>query len=95
MPKKPSTTHPFPIALTGDFTTHRIVRRADRLIFSSYHGHRERRDERGLIERWEFSGDLSSASMPLHLNFWLFQGKPPQNDKPAALTLRQLSFTPG
>ena len=94
VPKKPSTTHPFPIALTGDFTTHRITRRPDKLLFSSHHGHRELRDERGLIERWEFSGDLSSAPMPLHINFWLFQGKPPQNDKPAALTLRRFSFTP-
>ena len=92
--KKPSTTHPFPLALSGDVTTHRIIRRADALIFSSYHGHRALKDERGRIECWEFSGDFSRAAMPLHLNFWLFRGKAPQDGKPASLTLRGLEFVP-
>ena len=94
MAKKPETTHPFPIQLTGDFTTHRIVRRANKILFSSHHGHRALGDERGLIERWEFSGDLSKVAMPLHLNFWLFRGKAPQDGKPASLILRKLDFTP-
>lgn len=92
--KKPSTTHPFPMVLTGDYTTHRIIRRADRLLFSSHHGHRALNDESGLIERWEFSGDLSKAAMPLHLNFWLFRGRAPQDGKAASLILRKLEFIP-
>jgi hypothetical protein len=92
--KKPSTTHPFPLSLTGEHTTHRMIRNADRVIFSSHHGHRAFGDAGGLIERWEFTGDLSRAAMPLHLNLWLFRGKAPQNAKPAALTLKRVEFTP-
>jgi hypothetical protein len=91
-PGKPATTHPFPLALPHEHSTHRIVRRADRLIFSSYSGHRQPTDQREKLSEWEFSGEISRAAMPLHLNFWLFRGKAPQNGKSASLTLKDIQF---
>lgn len=85
-------THPYPIRLEGEYTTHRIVRRAESIVFSSYHGHRELGDPRGLIEVREFTGQVSRAPMPLHLNFWLYEGKQPQNGKTASLIVRDVQF---
>lgn len=89
---KPATTHPFPLNPTSELSTHRLVRRADRLIFSSYAGHRKPGDQGGKLHEWEFAGELSQAAMPLHINFWLFRGKAPQDGQTASLTLKNIQF---
>jgi hypothetical protein len=92
--KKPSTSHSFPLVLQSDKSTYRFIRTPDKLVLSCYQGHRALGDEKGLIDRWEFTGDLSRAPMPLHINFWLFQGKPAEGAQPQALLLRRFIFEP-
>jgi hypothetical protein len=87
-------THTFPVVLEGEFTTHRMVRRQDGVSFSSHHGHRDMADAGGLIAAWEFRGPVSQETMPLHLNFWLFEGKPPSDEQHASVTVRAFRFVP-
>lgn len=93
-PGKPSTTHPYSLTLTSELSTHRIVRTAQRIIFSSYSGHRALQDSRDPLAHWEFADELSPAAMPLHLNFWLFRGKAPQNNQSASLVIQDFTFVP-
>jgi hypothetical protein len=89
-------SHTFDFTQTGTYMTHRFVWKQDRIRFQSLHGHRNLGDNTGVFADWEFvqptTGYVPQSPMPIHLNFWLFQGKAPQNAKTAEIILRQFLF---
>jgi hypothetical protein len=72
------------MSLSGTYTTHRFDWWSSGVSFASFHGFRN--DDAGTpIATWDFSpGDTANlvphAAEPTHLNLWLFQGQPPEND---------------
>jgi hypothetical protein len=99
-PARPGTgdaTHTFPIALTGDYTTHRFTRGPKRVSFQSLHGHLE--GSRQEFASWLYQPADSARfiprqATPVHLNLWLFKGKPPADGKEVEIVARRFTFTP-
>ncbi len=89
-----SATRVYDVSLQGDFTTHRMTRAPGRVTFSSHHGHRELGDMEGEIASWESTTDVSTAAMPIHMNFWLFQGHPPLNGNNTTLIVANFQVVP-
>ena len=53
-----------------------------------------------MANTWTFSpGDKASAigrkPMPVHINLWLFEGKPPTDGKPVEIVIRSFRYAPG
>ena len=88
-------THPYPIALNGDFSTHRWIWRHDKIDFASFHGHRS--NDAAPIHRWRFSPPqpadyIAQSPMPLHFNLWLFRGQAPADNREVEMIIRAFRF---
>ena len=60
-------------------------------------GHRD--DDENIIATWKYAPDepqkfVPQNPLPLHINFWLFRGKPPQNGEGAEVIISKFSFVP-
>lgn len=91
------TSWTFQLALPGELSTHQFLWLPDRVEFSSYHGHGEP-TEKTLLAHWVFRGD-DQASIPdtplqLHINYWLFQGKAPAQNRQPEIVIRKFIFQP-
>ena len=91
------TSWRFPLAVQGELSTHQFLWLPDRVEFSSYHGHGEP-TEKTLLAHWVFRGD-DQASIPdtplqLHINYWLFQGKAPAQNRQPEIVIRKFIFQP-
>ena len=87
----------FPFTLTGDRTTHRFIWSRSQVQFRSMQGHRD--DDRDEITAWTYSpGEparhLAQQPMPVHLNLWLFKGRPPKNGQAVEVIIHDFRFTP-
>jgi hypothetical protein len=61
------------------------------------YGHRN--DDRNEIVRWKFAprdttSYISQKAMPVHLNLWLFQGRPPSDGKEVEIVVKSFSYVP-
>jgi hypothetical protein len=87
----------FPLALTGDKTTHRFVWSHDKVKFQSLQGHRE--DDHQEIKAWVYSPSepsrhVSQRPMPIHINLWLFKGLAPKNGQEVEVLIHDFKYTP-
>lgn len=82
--------------MQGTYSTHRIVWKADSLIFTSYHGNINPDDlvsKLNIMQQWQFAGNPpTSGNTHFRINLWLFEGKKPLS--PANLTIKSFSFVP-
>ena len=90
-------THPFDFKLDGDYTTNRFDWSAKSVEFWMLGGHRD--DNENIIATWKYAPEepqkfVPQNPLPLHINFWLFRGKPPQNDQGAEVIISKFSFVP-
>lgn len=79
--------------LKSKLSTHCFKRNADSVICSSFDGLTP--DFENLIYTSTFSepqASISKLDMPVHINFWLFEGKPPLNQKSVEVVIRSFSF---
>lgn len=93
---QPPAKQTFPIKLTGDYTTHRFLWTADRVAFQSLYGHRDNNELE--FARWNYQPEVPSASMgqkpmPVHINLWCADGKPPKNGRELEVVIRSFKFT--
>jgi hypothetical protein len=91
--KNSSTTHEF--VLKSTLSCHYFRRNADTVICSSYDGIST--DPGNLIFSSIFVNPASSISqltMPVHINFWLFDGNPPADQNPVEIVIRSFRFDP-
>lgn len=87
----------FPFVLAGDAATHRLTWSRSRIVFQSLNGHRD--DDGQELAAWTYSPQepsrfISQQSMPVHINLWLFQGRPPKNGQEVEVIIRDFKFTP-
>lgn len=90
-------THAFDCKLDGTYTTERFDWARDSVRFQMLGGHRD--DDANPIAQWTYAPPeplkhIPQQPLPLHLNFWLFRGKPPQNQQEAEVIIRSFTFTP-
>lgn len=87
----------FPLALQGELSTHQFLWMPDRVEFSSFQGHNEL-TEKTLLGHWVFRGDASTnipvPPLQVHINYWLFQGKAPSQNKQPEIVIRKFVFQP-
>ena len=90
-------TQKFPIVLQGEYTTHQFLWLPDRIEFTSFHGHSELTDDT-VIARWALGSDglnrIPHPPLQLHINYWLFQGRPPAASVQPDIIIRRFEFIP-
>lgn len=90
-------TKSFAFNLAGDPATHRFTWSREESLFQSLQGHRD--GDHDELSRWlcrprEPTRFISQKAMPLHVNLWLFKGRPPKDGKEVEVLLRAFKFTP-
>ena len=90
-------SHRFDFKLEGNYTTQRFHWTAQSVNFQMLGGHRD--DNQNEIANWLYVPQepekyIPQKPLPVHINFWLFRGKPPQNAQEAEIIIRRFSFTP-
>ncbi len=91
--KNSATTREF--SLKSTLSTYYFKRNADTVICSSFDSIST--NLKDLIFSSTFARPASSISrleMPVHINFWLFDGSPPENQKPLEVIIRSFEFIP-
>ena len=81
--------------LESDLSTHYFRRSADSVVCSSFNGMFP--DPRKLIYSYSFTGSkvsISKLPMPVHINFWLFNGHPPADQKNVEIIIRSFTYKP-
>lgn len=91
------TSHNFEFKLDGDYTTSRFDWSAHSIQFQMLGGHRD--DDQNEIAKWKYAPAepekyVPQNPLPLHINFWLFRGQPPQNGQEAEIIISKFSFLP-
>lgn len=87
----------FAFALAGDEATHRFTWSPSRILFLSANGHRD--DDSEALATWTYSPAeparwISQQPMPVHLNLWLFQGRPPKDGQEVEVVIREFQYRP-
>jgi hypothetical protein len=85
----------FPLALTGNFSTHRFIWQATSIRYQSTHGHHD--DNRYPIADWTFApadygNRIAHAAMPVHMNLWLIGS--PSSKQTIEVIISQFKYTP-
>jgi hypothetical protein len=87
----------FGTSLLTDQSTHRFIWSKNRIRFQSQNGYRT--DNGGLLTSWEYRPEtqenlIPRKAMPVRMNLWLFQGKPPLNRQPVEIVIRRFEYKP-
>ena len=91
------TSKTFHFTLTGNGSTHRFDWSSARVLYKSLQGCRD--DDEQEFAQWVFEPvdplkRVSQQPMPVHLNLWLFQGRPPKDQKEVEVVIRAFKFGP-
>ncbi len=94
---EPENMKRFPIALSGDYSTHLFDWSLERIFFQSCHGHfLYPPDETWLIKLWTYTG----GDIPLpgnenaRMNLWLYGGQAPSDGQAVELIVKKFEFFP-
>lgn len=87
----------FPVNLNGSYTTHRFTWTAANVYFQSLNGHYD--DNTNQFAYWLYqpldpANYIGHKPMPVYMNLWLFNGKPPTNGQQVELIIRSFKFIP-
>jgi hypothetical protein len=83
------------VTLTQTYTTHRLIRSANEVDFQSLAGFQD--DNTNLYASKSFYSpptSISTLSMPVYMNLWLYQGAAPANGKNVEVIVHNFKFTP-
>ncbi len=95
-----SVSHTFDVPPAIEQATHRFLWLPDRIVWQALRGHaKNARDNRGEFAGWEYkppadSGLIPQQPLPVLVNLWLFQGKPPMDGKEVNITLARFTHRP-
>jgi hypothetical protein len=89
------TGESFPVELNGTYTTQRFTWDSDQIFFQALHGHRADNDQG--IHSWLYQPEdpltrIPQQAMPVHINLWLFEGKPPMDGNEVEIVIHQFTF---
>jgi hypothetical protein len=90
-------TQAFDAAPNTGFSTHRVNWTSKQVVFQSMAGLTDR--TRGMYANWTYApadylARIPQTPLPLHINFWLFQGNPPSDGLDTEIVISQFTFTP-
>ena len=96
----PYNSHNFvyslPAVVPGGAATHRFTRAADRVTVETFAGGEA--SERKLLARWVYAPAearrIPQKPLAVHINLWLFRGRPPADGKPVEVVIKRFRFTP-
>jgi hypothetical protein len=96
-PKPPSRS--FPIDLSSDLSTHRFVWGQRQVNLISLPGLQDLGSARDPIYSAEFAPKnwahrIPQTPLPVHMNFWLFEGKPPADGQESEMVIKSFEFVP-
>ncbi|KUM02822.1 glycoside hydrolase family 16 protein [Chromobacterium subtsugae] len=92
-----STSYSFDFALNGGYSTHRFDWNAGQVYYQSLHGFQD--GDQYPIASWRFAPTdaarrVPQQPLPVHINLWLFQGKPPADGKEMEVVIQEFKFVP-
>lgn len=85
----------FPVTLTGTYTTQRFKRTSSAVTFKSLGGFHD--DDTNLYASKTWTSppqSISTLSMPVMMNLWLFHGVAPSNGQNVEIIIHDFKFTP-
>lgn len=84
------------VKLNGTYTTHRFTRNSNSVVFRSMHGHVNDNTNQFATATASNSAttNISTLSMPVHMNLWLFDGLAPSNGKEVEIIIHNFKYTP-
>jgi hypothetical protein len=77
----------------NNYSIQQFTWRKDTVSFSTFDG--DKMDSTTLSASYictQPPASISSLEMPVHINFWLFDGNPPEDNKPVEVVIRSFSF---
>jgi hypothetical protein len=89
-------SHSFGLLLNTDESTHVFTWTPTNVVFETF----TRQDTmKQVLAQWRYEPKepelwISQKPMPVHLNLWCFQGRPPENGEELDLIIRAFRFTP-
>ena len=81
----------YSMSLIGDNSTHIIDWKKGLINFASYHGHYPAKpNPEKIISEWSYTGKNipSEAEEKIMINLWLFEGRPPSNNKEVEMIIK-------
>ncbi len=96
-PKLRNTHRIFAPDFRGELSTHRFTWSAKSVFFQSLCGHRD--DDEQAVASWHYEPEdaprrISQHPLPVRMNLWLFEGRPPTDRAPVEIVVRAFRFTP-
>jgi hypothetical protein len=96
-PKVPSVS--FPIQLSNDLSTHRFIWSQREVSLMSLPGLQDLGSAQDPIYSAVFAPKnyarrVPQTPLPVHMNFWLFEGKPPADGQASEMVIRSFEFLP-
>ncbi len=90
-------TKSFVFNFAGIESTHRFTWSPSEIVFQSLKGLRE--DDQEELQQWLYRPQtptrfITQKPTPVHLNLWLFKGRPPKNGQEVEVIVRAFRFTP-
>ena len=87
----------FSVNLNGSYTTHRFTWTAASVFFQSLNGHYD--DDTNQFESWLYQPSdpanyIGQQPVPVHINLWLFKGRPPTNGLEVEVIVSSFKFIP-
>jgi len=90
--------HTFAFALTGDDTTQRFAWSGSQVAFEVLQGRGGGASEPLAGAQWVYAPHdlrlIPQQPLPVHINLWLFRGKPPADQKGIEVVVKQFTFVP-
>lgn len=89
-------SHSFGFELVTDESTHVFTWTPTNLVFESF---TSQNTTNRVLAQWRYEPKepelwISQKPMPVHLNLWCFQGRPPEDGEELDLTIRSFKFMP-
>lgn len=90
-------TYHFPFYLDGNYTSQQFTWTKNQILFQSFHGHVPSDDTQ--FSSWLYNSDEYLGKMPkppvrVHMNLWLFLGKPPIDGQEREVVIKNFIFKP-
>lgn len=83
----------FRFALNSKDSVHKFIWNKNKIVFKSYIG-QDPSDDSKIINKWTYKGKKipPQGKEKLYINFWLFRGKAPLNNKEEELIIKRVEF---
>lgn len=84
----------YELALNGTYTTYKFVRTPTSVSYTGYHGHTTAASNAFFPWTTPAGFNVSTLSLPIHMNLWLFNGNAPSNQTEVEIIVHSFRFIP-